>query len=245
MVSLPQPGPQFRATHGQATFASCATRSSGQSSSPRTARSNSAIFLAGSARTWPRHRKNRRPRCAWADRSRSSNSKPSISGSSSKTPKRVKKPRESSASTPARSIASENTLACNPRRECTDLGRSGFPWFGDRLLGKRVDLRPLHDARKWYSFLAECMTGAGRQLVYRAWPRDVNIRQIRVSVCQLDSGTMLALPRKRGNEWAHVQNAADEVDARVSAPPGHSYWPGIVGDRDVLRVGRKHRCDPA
>jgi hypothetical protein len=39
---------------------------------------------------------------------------------------------------------------------------------------------------------------------------------------------MLALPRKRGNEWDHVQNAADEVDARVSAPSGHPYWPGTV-----------------
>ena len=120
-----------------------------------------------------------------------------------------------------------------------------FPGSASRLLSKRADLRPLQDARKRYSFLAECMTGAGRQPVYRAWPRDVNSRQIRTSVCQLDSGTMLALPRKRGNEWAHVQNAADEVDARVSAPPGHPYWPGTVGDRDVLRAGRQHRCDPA
>ena len=34
----------------------------------------------------------------------------------------AKKPRESSASTPVRSIASENILACDPRRECSDLG---------------------------------------------------------------------------------------------------------------------------
>src|SRR5271157_4015103 len=84
----------------------------------------------------------------------------------------------------------------------------------------------------------------GRQPLHRLWPRDVNLAQIGFLLALWILARRL-LYIERGIEWGHVQNATNEVDARFSAPPGHPYWPGTVGDCHVLRAGWQHRCDPA